>query len=104
MKLLGKVKKRYLVHKAQIIENKPLEEIIVTDEDLVPLELIDNVISTIENKNEEKKQLCFELIQKCKQEANSKIKQLGVTSDKTKKIVENSMLAHTLNNILENNH
>ena len=37
-------------------------------------------------------------------EANQKIKSLGVDTDKTKKIVENSTFITTLNQLLENTH
>ena len=35
------MKKSYLVQKAQIVDNRRVEEIVITDEDLVPLELFD---------------------------------------------------------------
>ena len=41
LKLLQKVKKLYMMQKSLIIKDKPLEEIEITDEDLVPLELFD---------------------------------------------------------------
>lgn len=41
IKLLNKVKKAYLVHKATIVTDKPIAELVVTDEDLVPLELFE---------------------------------------------------------------
>ena len=41
IKLLNKVKKCYLVHKATIVTDKSVAELFVTDEDLVPLELFD---------------------------------------------------------------
>jgi hypothetical protein len=44
IKLLNKVKKAYLVHKATILPDKPLTALAVTDEDLVPLELFDQVL------------------------------------------------------------
>ena len=49
---MNKVKKAYLVEKADILKdkNKPLEEIVITDEDLVPLDLFDKVLQSRENK------------------------------------------------------
>jgi hypothetical protein len=46
IKMLNKVKKAYLVEKADILKekNKPLEEIVVTDEDLIPLDLFEKVL------------------------------------------------------------
>lgn len=45
MRLLNRVKKAYLVQKAQIIKDKSINELDITDEDLVPLELFDEVLS-----------------------------------------------------------
>ena len=41
IKLLNKVKKSYLVYKATILPDKQISQLVVTDEDLVPLELFD---------------------------------------------------------------
>ena len=41
IKLLNKVKKTYLVQKSLIIKDKPIDQIEITDEDLVPLEIFD---------------------------------------------------------------
>lgn len=42
MKLLTKVKKSYLAQKSLIVgKERPIEELEITDEDLVPLELFD---------------------------------------------------------------
>ena len=65
IKLLNKVKKTYLVQKSLVIKDKPIDQIEITDEDLVPLEIFDQVISVLENKFEERKQLLFSLIQNC---------------------------------------
>ena len=56
IRLLSKVKKAYLVHKATIVTDKPVAELVVTDEDLVPLELFDQVLASRDAKQEEKKQ------------------------------------------------
>ena len=68
IKLLNKVKKAYLVEKADILKdkNKPLEEIVVTDEDLVPLELFDKVLQSRENKQEMKRVQIQGMIQRLK--------------------------------------
>jgi hypothetical protein len=46
IKMLTKVKKAYLIEKADILKdkNKALEEIVITDEDLIPLDLFDKVL------------------------------------------------------------
>jgi hypothetical protein len=38
------------VHKATIVTEKPVSELVVTDEDLVPLELFDQVLQAREAK------------------------------------------------------
>lgn len=101
IKLLNKVKKSYLVHKATIVSDKPVAELVVTDEDLVPLELFDQVLQLREAKQDEKKQQIVAMIAKMKSDAQQKIKSMGVDTEKTKKIVENSVFIHSLNQSME---
>jgi hypothetical protein len=53
--LLLKVKRSYLFHKATLLPDKPIETLNVTDEDLVPLELFDEVLTQIKHKFDDKK-------------------------------------------------
>jgi len=103
IKMLTKIKKAYLIEKADILKdkNKALEEIVITDEDLIPLELFDKVLQSCDNKQELKRLQIQGLIQKLKLEAAQKIKAMGVDSEKTKKIVENSVFISTLNSQME---
>jgi len=103
IKMLTKVKKAYLIEKADILKdkNKALEEIVITDEDLIPLDLFDKVLQSRDNKQELKRLQIQGLIQKLKQEATQKIKTMGVDTEKTKKIVENSVFISTLNSQME---
>lgn len=55
LKILNKVKKEYLVQKAQIVTDKPVAELEVTDEDLVPLDIFDLIISQKEHKFDDRK-------------------------------------------------
>lgn len=73
IKLLNKVKKSYLVQKSLIV-SKPADQIEITDEDLVPLELFDQNIAQLENKYEERKSYLVSLIQRSRLEAQAKIK------------------------------
>ena len=50
LKCLNKVKLRYLAEKKKDLAHKDIENIVMTDDDLVPLELFDWVMSTVENK------------------------------------------------------
>jgi hypothetical protein len=42
--LLFKTQKLYLLHKAQLMPEIPMEKLKITDEDMVPLDLITEVI------------------------------------------------------------
>mmetsp|Transcript_27687 Transcript_27687/g.20797 ORF Transcript_27687/g.20797 Transcript_27687/m.20797 type:complete len:81 (+) Transcript_27687:953-1195(+) len=66
IKLLTQVKKAYLVQKALLLPDKKVEEIEITDEDLVPLELFDEALAQKENKFNEKRQYLAELLQEAK--------------------------------------
>ncbi len=69
IKLLNKVKKLYLAHKATIVTDKPIKDLVITDEDLVPLELFDTVLSNLEQKFEGKRKLIVNVIIKMKSDA-----------------------------------
>lgn len=57
LKILLKVKTRYLAEKARLMPEKPLEIVSqITDDDLIPLELFDCCLAEFQNKNKEKKQ------------------------------------------------
>jgi len=56
IKTVQKVKTRYLAEKAREHPEKPLAQVsVITDDDLVPLELFDFVLAQVENKHKEKK-------------------------------------------------
>lgn len=69
IKLLNKVKKHYLVHKATILPEKSVSELVVTDEDLVPLELFEAVLQARDAKQEEKRGQIVAMIAKMKGDA-----------------------------------
>lgn len=104
IKLLGKVKKNYLAHKALIVTETPVDKLQITDEDLVPLEIFDDVMNYKEHKFDDKRSQLGKLISNAKNEAAQKIKSLGVDAEKTKKIVENSVFVSYLNTLMENAH
>ena len=103
IKLLNKVKKAYLIDKADILKDKskPLDEVVITDEDLVPLDLFDRVLQSRDSKQELKRLSIQGMIQRLKAEAAAKIKSMGVDTEKTKKIVENSVFISALNAQME---
>ena len=104
--MLNKVKKLYLLQKVQIVGDKPVSEIEITDEDLVPLELFDHVLAEKEHKYSDRKSYLVDLIAEAKSKSKATIDQMGADSltDKTKKIVENSVFIAYLNQRLEVTH
>ena len=63
MKYLGKVKKLYLVKRINQSEvEKPIHEEVITDEDLVPLELLDIIMSKRSMKQDKRKQILVNLL------------------------------------------
>ena len=48
--MLLKIKKKYLVQKALLFPDRPIENLAITDEDLVPLEFLDDVLGEIKHK------------------------------------------------------
>lgn len=104
IKLLNKVKKLFLAHKATIVQGIKLEDLSVTDEDLVPLDLFDQVLKAKEDKQEQKKNLIGNLIANLRNDAIMKIKATGIEIPKTKKIIENSVFITSLNQYLDAEH
>lgn len=66
LKLLMKVKVRYLAEKAREFPDKPLNKIVITDDDRIPLELFFDIVATIKNKNSEQRETINEFIKSCK--------------------------------------
>ena len=62
IRILNKTKKLYLLEKAKLISDKPVSEIEITDEDLVPLELLDQALTQKSHKFEDKKSYVIALI------------------------------------------
>ena len=53
--LLFKTQKLYLLHKAQLMPEVPVEKLQITDEDMVPLDLLNEVMTKNRQKFERKK-------------------------------------------------
>jgi hypothetical protein len=98
LKILQKVRTRYLAAKALKNPGKPLEVISqITDDDLIELELFDLALSQFSNKQNEKKQTIIAFIAECHSNIIKVIQKLNVDSDKTKKNIEQSVLATFIN-------
>lgn len=70
----------------------------------MPLELFDGVLAEFQHKYQSKRNIQLEFVKFCKEEAIKKQKQLGVDTDKTRKLVESATFANILNTKLEQNH
>ena len=72
--MLLKIKKKYLVQKALLFPDRPIENLSITDEDLVPLEFLDDVLGEIKHKQNSKVQIWQEIIDSARQETVKTIK------------------------------
>jgi hypothetical protein len=75
----------------------PLEKLSITDEDRVPLELIDEMVSEMTKKQEAKENNWFEVIKKAKAEIGKKIRNSGASSDDMKRKIESNAFITSLN-------
>ena len=96
-KILQKVKDSYLKQKSGSSGQKVVQ---LTDDDLVPLSLLDDAISEFERKFEAKSRLWQELIQDLRMEIEKKKKQI-TCQEKQKKMISESVMAVNLNKRLE---
>jgi hypothetical protein len=99
------VQRLYLIEKAKMFPDKPLEQIYMTEDDMVPLELLDMVVSQIKNKFDEKKRVWNKLLADSKVEITKMVKSLDVEGNRSKKkAVEDAVFIGFLNTKLEETH
>lgn len=104
--MLNESKKDYLKEKTEIMERlekdkKIKSEVKITDEDLVPLELLRNTLSNTKYRFNESCEFIKNFIDKCQAEVTHKIRQLQVENNKIKKIIENNVFIARLNKTME---
>ena len=68
------VQRLYLIEKSKMFPEKPLEQIYITEDDMVPLELLDIVVSQIRNKFDEKRRVWNKLLADSKVEITKMVK------------------------------
>ena len=102
--MLLKIKKKYLVQKALLFPDRPIENLAITDEDLVPLEFLDDVLGEIRHKQNSKVEIWQEIVDSAKQETVKKIKQHGIESEKAKKTLESSVFIQYISQRLDDKH
>ena len=103
-KILLKIKQKYLVQKALLFPDRPIEQLSLTDEDMVPMELLDDVLGAYRHKIQSKFQLWKDLVDSAKFETAKKVKQSGIESEKAKKLIESSVYIHYMAQRLDDKH
>lgn len=96
VKLLSIAKTKYLDEKSEILK-KPKADCKITDEDLVPLELLRFVLSEMKHEFTDKCSFINRFIRNCEDEVAKKIRQLQVENAKIKKTIENNVFVGMLN-------
>ena len=73
-KILLKIKQKYLVEKALLFPDRAIDQLSITDEDMVPMELLDDVLGTYRHKVQSKFALWKEVVDSAKSETAKKVK------------------------------
>jgi hypothetical protein len=102
IELLNMCKITYVKEKAEIIK-KPIEVVKITDEDLIPLDLLRHILNQMKHDFQEKVDFINKYIHECQNMVTSKIDQLQVENAKIKKIIENNVFIAHLNSRMEIN-
>lgn len=103
-KVLLKVKRLYLAHKALLFPGKALQNMVITEEDEVPLELIDQVLSELKHKQSSRLEVVKEFLDQAANEVQKQIKAQGAESENSKRTIENAVFISFLNLKLDTRH
>jgi hypothetical protein len=79
----------------------PLANLSITDEDRVPLELLEEMITQLTRKQEFKEGLWYDIIKKARAEIAKKIRNSGASSDDMRRKIETNTFITTVNKALE---
>ena len=77
---------------------------VITEEDMVDVLLLDEEISRVQKKFNDKRELWEQFIAVCRQEVDKKQKDLSADTQKTKNLIEQYVLATYLNEKMEEKH
>lgn len=103
IKVLKKVRLLYLANKLDLKGEDPnFENAVLTDDDMVPCNLFDKILSDIKHKYEEKRQTIQKFLEDMKKHIDDIIAKMRVESEKTKRIIEQSVLVTSINDRMEN--
>ena len=103
LELLQSVKSEYIKEKADILK-KPIDDVKITDEDLVPLDLIKHVLGQKRYKFNSTWEYLNGFLKESQEEVNKKIQQLQVENNKIKQTIENNVFIAHLNKVMEDTH
>ncbi|CAI2379134.1 unnamed protein product [Moneuplotes crassus] len=103
--LLNKTKDEYIKEKAEILQKqmklKEAPDVKITDEDLIPLELLRQTLQGIKDKFNKECHAINRFIHECQQQVDHKIKQLQVENEKIKKVIENNVFIAHINRVMD---
>ena len=88
LKLLQKVKAKYIENEKKGLTAKEVEALVITDDDLVELKYFADVLDDIDRKIGDRKRTLEGFIKECYKAVHDKITNNKVESEKLRKIVE----------------
>jgi methionine salvage enolase-phosphatase E1 len=103
-KILLKVKKLYLDQKAEDHPEVPVEQLAITDDDQVPLELLTDVQAQEFHKHETKIKLFTDMMKRIQNEQLKQVRAYDIKQGKIKATLEDSVFSLTMNTMLEERH
>ena len=106
IELLNEAKKEYLKEKTEVLNKMDKDrrgsiEPKITDEDLIPLELLRQTLEKLKNKFNEGCRFVNKYIQECQSAMDKKIRKLQVENVKIKRIIENNVFIALINEIMD---
>ena len=96
VEVLKEAKEVYMESKAEI-QNVKIEEIQITDEDLVPLDILTEMLRRRADRKQQDHEFIRNYLRKCQTLIIEKIRELNVENDKIKKVIESNVVIGYLN-------
>ncbi len=94
--LLNHAKEEYLKGKAEALK-KPITEVKMTEDDLVPLDILSFVLQKRKERIDWEHNFLIDFLWECQGEINQKVKDLKVENDKIKKVIESNVSINFMN-------
>ncbi len=102
IQFLNRVKSTYLSDKKPSAPQSEAVQPQITDEDLVPLAILEDILGQMREKQRRREDLISSLIFECEDEVAKKREKLNVTNDRIVQPIENNIFIAFLNGYLEN--